>query len=146
MRCSRGKLEQLFASKNRKLRHKAAAQRPAPRRESHHMEALSRCCKEHFRNLFSFNLRPFLLQGTNLGKLATVTGCCCSNWELFTEDSWPASAGLVVTSALIIWKSLILITGCESPVRCKHTYKLGSLSRRLTLSTPLRFPSHHQVM
>ncbi len=102
------------------------------------MEALSRCCKEHFRNLLSFNLRPFLLQGTNLGKLATVTGYCGSNWELFMEDSWLVSAGLVVTSALIIWKSLILITGCESPVRCKHIYKFGSLSRRLTLSAPLQ--------
>lgn len=34
-----------------------------------------------------------------------------------TEPACPAAAGLVVTSALIIWKILMLLTGSESPVR-----------------------------
>jgi hypothetical protein len=31
-----------------------------------------------------------------------------------------ATAGLIVTSALMIWKTLILVTGSESPVCERH--------------------------
>ncbi|KAK9862134.1 hypothetical protein WJX84_007540 [Apatococcus fuscideae] len=54
------------------------------------MEAVRRLLKDQYQELVSLNFRGLLLQGTNLG--------------------------LVVTSALIIWRALILITGSESPV------------------------------
>lgn len=35
----------------------------------------------------------------------------------FGGERGHSAAGLIVTSALMIWKTLILVTGSESPVR-----------------------------
>eukprot|EP00951_Prasinocladus_malaysianus_P015828 scaffold122120_cov35-Prasinocladus_malaysianus.AAC.2 len=53
--------------------------------------------KQPFEELMQMNLRQTISQIVNLGV--------------------PTAAGMIVTSALIIWKSLMLITGSESPVR-----------------------------
>lgn len=69
--------------------------------------------KSSYDELRKLNKRQALLQGVNLGtphRLAIV---------VFKGilDSSCSTAGLIVTSALMIWKTLILLTGSESPVR-----------------------------
>lgn len=66
------------------------------------MEAI----KDAFHTLRTMDLRQFLTQGMNLGTYIFLS------FPPHVHDA----PGLIVTSALIIWKTLILITGSESPV------------------------------
>ncbi|KAK9835646.1 hypothetical protein WJX74_004942 [Apatococcus lobatus] len=54
------------------------------------MNAIKSLISDQWNALATLNIRSLLLQGTNLG--------------------------LIVTSALIVWKTLILFTGSESPI------------------------------
>lgn len=69
--------------------------------------------KSSYDELRKLNKRQALLQGVNLGiPLRVAIGVFTSS-----IDSSCSTAGLIVTSALMIWKTLILLTGSESPVR-----------------------------
>jgi hypothetical protein len=79
------------------------------------MEAISSTVSEVWTSLKRMNMRQFMTQGVNLGPgVITQTLCAACRWRLLTGDA--QRPGLVVTSALIIWKSLMLFTGSESPV------------------------------
>lgn len=63
------------------------------------------------------NARQLIGQGVNLGEWCDLVPPVTSIREgLQSLNTARCAAGLVVTSALIIWKSLMLITGSESPV------------------------------
>jgi hypothetical protein len=71
-------------------------------------------CKDQWNELVNLNKRQALTQGVNLGAgQLSAPACSCGSRGLTGLALLP---GLVVTSALIIWKSLMLITGSESPV------------------------------
>jgi hypothetical protein len=72
--------------------------------------------KETYAALKNMNKKQFVMQGINLGVARhVVPKLHCINPEPRHR------AGLIVSSALIIWKSLMLFTGSESPVRTLHT-------------------------
>lgn len=59
--------------------------------------------------LRKMNVREVLHQGINLGTNET-----CNKHGV---DRTPPIAALIVTSALMLWKGLVVVTGSESPVR-----------------------------
>ena len=54
---------------------------------------------------------------TSPGVRAWMSGMPFGTWRLDESGQFGLDAGLIVTSALMIWKTLILVTGSESPVR-----------------------------
>jgi hypothetical protein len=66
------------------------------------------------------NARQLIGQGVNLGESVAHDHAVCRTNSAASRSTGSQldlrHAGLVVTSALIIWKSLMLITGSESPV------------------------------
>jgi hypothetical protein len=90
------------------------------------MEYITESVTDVWTSLKRMNKRQFTTQGVNLGALITavllrVTNAASRLSHLTGADGgWRGlanrAAGLVVTSALIIWKSLMLFTGSESPV------------------------------
>ena len=63
------------------------------------------------------NVRQFLSQTVQLGESWLEPDLeLCTSLSVLSVTPLPA-AGLIVTSALMIWKTLILVTGSESPVR-----------------------------
>ena len=92
------------------------------------------------------NVRQFLLQGINLGRqLDQVKQAnCTAALDCLDKPSfrcWMGMnllapgvcfAGLIVASALMIWKSLILITGSESPVRILSPARLVPIINHLS--------------
>jgi len=65
----------------------------------------------------AMNVRQLLLQAVNLGESASTTAYIAAPPTLAPCLTAGYAAGLIITSALIIWKSLILWTGSDSPVR-----------------------------
>ncbi len=100
----------------------------------------------------AFNKREALLQGVNLGEhifirhgLRHIAGCphfdvWHAPWRFApgrVRAGWTCpNAGLIVTSALMIWKTLILVTGSESPVRVA----LPRVHMMVLLQWPLGLP------
>jgi hypothetical protein len=68
------------------------------------------------------NVRQLLLQAVNLGKLASTTAYVAAPPSLAPCLTASHATGLIITSALIIWKSLILWTGSDSPVRASSCW------------------------
>jgi hypothetical protein len=80
-------------------------------------------------------LGQFIQLGAPSGPLASPAGFYQSSMPLsnvsvarlaLLSTRGTAPAGLIMTSALMIWKSLMLVTGSDSPVRCRPTAALRS--------------------
>lgn len=83
--------------------------------------------KDTFQTLKRMNYRQLLQQGVQLGERsacksplqlsANAHSVLCVS-PMMPSHALPLDPGLIVTSALMIWKSLMLVTGSESPVSC----------------------------
>lgn len=76
------------------------------------MAAIVQTVRGYVDELLSLNFRQLLSQGVNLG--ACIQSISPAPAACSVADT--RHAGLIVTSALMIWKTLILVTGSESPV------------------------------
>lgn len=68
-------------------------------------------CSDTWSTLRGMNYRQLAEQIVALGPPAS-----CALPPPCSHGALPA--GLIVTSALVIWKSLMVVTGSESPARC----------------------------
>jgi signal peptidase len=80
------------------------------------IQSFIQSAKDQWNELVNLNKRQALTQAVNLGAGSWVQGSSCLQLRQQRAHWTCLLAGLVVTSALIIWKSLMLITGSESPV------------------------------
>lgn len=92
-----------------------------------------------FGDVSGMGIRHTLLQFLSLGKRerkAISAARFLASRFVSHAPSPPSFAGLIVTSALMIWKFLILWTGSESPVRERGGERRGERASR---ASPMQF-------
>ena len=99
------------------------------------MAAILRPIRGYLDDLLGLNFRQLLAQGVNLGarvppRLPRAPGAGLRLTR--------GRAGLIVTSALMIWKGLILVTGSESPVGAPGHLALHACNRSQQACAPAR--------
>ena len=94
-------------------------------------------------DLTSLNVRQLLNQVVTLGDSHGVSSLKLGCNSCPSRPNVLSAAGLIVTSALMIWKSLILVTGSESPASAAAAVQVAS--EPLAQALPIQSHMHRRL-